>query len=311
MPCGQAFCPTPCQGTALGLAEVFQRFEREAVRGVVDNGRYRCGYYVWGQGPTLVFIHGMGDVARAYLPMAARLACGFRCVAYELPCGRGDGARLRQYTHEQLVADLFALLDHLGIRQSYVLGSSFGSTIALGAMHAQPTRIPRGILVGGFAQRRLAPAERLLARLACWWPGSMTRLPFRAPVNRRVFGPVTHQPAEMWNYFTENTGSPPIAAVARRALAVHHLDLRSILGAISQPVLVVCGDHDVMVNHACEGELLQGLPRAHRVELQDCGHMTHYSHPEALSAVVRQFLTPPGQNGSSGEQSCHAPCTST
>ncbi len=309
MPCGQAVCPLPCQGAPLSLAEVAERFEREAERGVVDTGRYRCAYYVWGQGPPLVFVHGMADAARAYLPMAARLAGGFRCVAYELPCGRGDGARLRRYTHEQLVADLFALLDHLGIRQSYVLGSSFGSTVALAAMHAQPERIPRGILVGGFAHLRLAPAEILLARFAQHWPGSMRRLPFHAAVSRRAFGAVTDPAREMWDYFLENIGSAPIRAVARRAVMIHGLDLRPLLPAIRQPVLIVCGNQDALVSHQCGEELLRGLPNAGRVELPDCGHMTHYSHAEALAEVVRRFLTPPGQAGACGEQSCQAPCT--
>src|SRR5687767_9712367 len=102
MPCGQTVCPAPCAGAALTLDEVFRRFEREAVRGTCDTGRYRCHYYAWGEGPPLLFLHGLGDTAAAYLPVIARLACGFRCVAYDLPCGRGDGARLRDYAHGEL-----------------------------------------------------------------------------------------------------------------------------------------------------------------------------------------------------------------
>ena len=69
---------------------------------------------------------------------AALLADQFRCVAYDLPAGNGDSACLRKYTHADLVADSFAILDHAGAGQAYVLGSSFGSTIALAAMRAMP-----------------------------------------------------------------------------------------------------------------------------------------------------------------------------
>jgi pimeloyl-ACP methyl ester carboxylesterase len=288
------------------LAEVLRRFESEAVRGVCDTARYRCRYYVWGQGPPLVFVHGFGDVAQAYVPVIGCLASRFRCIAYELPSGQGDGARLRRYEHADLVEDLFALLDQLGCPQSYLLGSSFGSTIALSAMRARPQGIPRAILAGGFARRRLAPAERMLAHLARWWPGSMKRLPLRRAFSRQVFG---HGPPELWEYCVETTGMPAIAAVAQRALALHRIDLRAMLGEIHQPVLLVCGDRDPLVARACEEELLQGLPRAQRVEVQDCGHMIHYSHPQLLAELVRRFLTPPDQAPTCAELPWQASCT--
>ncbi len=311
LPCGQAVCPSQCHDEPRSLADVLARFEREAVRGVCDTGRYRCRYYAWGQGPPLVFVHGLGDAARAYLPMIARLACGFRCIAYELPDGRGDGANLRQYAHEHLVQDLIALLDHLGHPQTYVFGSSFGATVALAAMHAYPGRIPRGILAGGFACRPLAPAERFLAYLARWWPGTMRRLPFRKLVGRGMYGPLRERAPELWEYFLETTGGPPIAAVARRALLIHQLDLRSRLPEVRQPVLLVCGDSDTLVRRECEDELLRGLPHVQRVELQDCCHMPHYSHSEVLALLVRQFLTPPESAPMCAESSCQASCSST
>src|SRR5262245_38103287 len=148
---GETACTTQCPAVPLTLATVLRRFDTEAVRGVFDTGRYRCAYYTWGSGPPLVFIHGLGDIARAYVSVAALLSFQFRCIAYELPTGRGDGARLRRHTHADLVEDLFALLDHLGCRQAYVCGSSFGSTVALAAMHVRPERVPRAVLAGGFA----------------------------------------------------------------------------------------------------------------------------------------------------------------
>src|SRR5712691_8325527 len=107
------------------LDEALRRFEREAVHGVCTTGRYRCSYFTWGTGPPLVFIHGLGDLARSFVPVISVLASDFRCIAYEQPSGRGDGAQLGRYTHPYLVRDLFALLDQLGLPRSYVYGSSF------------------------------------------------------------------------------------------------------------------------------------------------------------------------------------------
>jgi pimeloyl-ACP methyl ester carboxylesterase len=270
-----------------------RRFEKEAVHGVCPTGRYRCPYFIWGSGPPVAFIHGLGDLACSYVPVISALASDFRCIAYEQPTGRGDGALLRRYTHADLVQDLFTLLDHLGLKQSYLFGSSFGSTIALAAMQARPERIPRAILSGGFAQRMLSPAERLLARVSRFLPGSMRTVPFRKLLIQQCLGPRGIGRPDLFEFMLRNTGAPPIRAIAQRALLLRRLDLRSLLSDIRQPVLLACGEYDAVVDRDCEQVLLQGLPHCARAEIQDCGHLAHYTHPEAVAELVRRFLTPP------------------
>jgi pimeloyl-ACP methyl ester carboxylesterase len=242
-----------------------------------------------------VFVHGLSDQARSFALVGALLAEHFRCIAYDLPTGQGDGARLHRYTHADLVADLFALLDHLGVRQSYILGSSFGATIALEALRGRPERLPRAILQGGFACRPLAPAEWLLARFVRHRRGPMRDLPWREAIAHIVdYATFASHPPAVWRFFLECSGANPVAAVAQRAALLHRVDLRPVLAEIRQPVLLVCGDGDTLVKQSCEEVLLKGLPNARRVELSACGHYPHYTHPELLAEVVRRFMTPPG-----------------
>jgi pimeloyl-ACP methyl ester carboxylesterase len=293
-PCAQnpsAAC-APC--APLSLEEARRRFEREAERGVCDTGRYRCSYSSWGSGPPVLFVPGLSDNSCSFLLVTALLSGQFRCIAYDLPTGRGDGARLRRYRHAGLVEDLFALLDHLGVRQSYVYASSYGTTVALAAAHRRPERLPRLVLQSAFARRPLAPAERLLARAACFWPGSMGSLPLRdAVLRRQAYEPFAGRPPEFWHFFLDSTGRAPIAAVAHHALLLHRVDLRPLLAGVRQPVLLVSGDRDSRVSRACTEALLRGLPSAGYVELSDSGHFPFCTHPEALAEVVRGFLTPP------------------
>ena len=240
-----------------------------------------------------MLLHGLSEDQRSFQWLSGFLAQDFRCIAYNLPTGKADQARLAGSTHAQLVEDLFALLDHLGIRQSYLFGSSFGSTIALAALRAQPERIPRAVLQGGFAHRTLAPVELTLALLARSWPGTMHWLPLRERLNRRFHIGAFTCP-EAWEELERVSGEAPIAAVAHRAVMMHRLDLRPILPEIQQPVLLVCGDDDPLVGKECEADLLKGLPNAGRVELPKCGHFPYFTHAEALADVVRHHFTPPG-----------------
>jgi pimeloyl-ACP methyl ester carboxylesterase len=277
------------------LEEALARLGREAVCGTCDTGRYRMPYYTWGSGAPLLFIHGVSDSSRSFVQPIACLAAHFRCIAYDLPDGRGDGARLRRYRHDDLVEDVWALLDHLGVRQSYVLGSSFGSTIALKALRARPERLPRAVLQGGLARRPLTRAEHLLARVARFFPGSMTWVPLRRTVVRAINSAAFagRSPA-VWDYFLQCSGRAAVAAFAHQALLLHRLDLRALLPEVRQPVLLVCGDRDTVVPRVHEEMLLQGLPNAGRVTIEGCGHVPSYTHPEVFAEVVRQFLTPPG-----------------
>jgi 3-oxoadipate enol-lactonase len=282
------------QAAPIDFAEARARFQREAVHGVCDTGRYRMAYYTWGEGPPLLFVHGLGDSGHSFLQPISRLVQHFRCIAYELPGGQRDGARLRRYAHDHLVADIWILLDHLGLRRSYILGSSFGSTIVLKALHARPERLPRAILQGGLAYRPLRRAERLLSYWGRFLPGRMAGIPLREKILLKTAG--TGFKAcfpDVWNYFLECTGRARLATVAHQAYMLHRVDLRSTLPHIRQPVLLICGEHDRVVPRPHEEMLLQGLPNAGRITIEGCGHVPSYTHPEILAEVIRQFLTPP------------------
>ncbi|MHB1426364.1 MAG: alpha/beta fold hydrolase [Gemmataceae bacterium] len=278
----------------IDFAEARARFEREAIHGVCHTGRYRMPYYVWGDGPPLLFVHGLGDSGHSFLQPISRLSAHFRCIAYEQPSGWGDGARLRRYGHDHLAADVWSLLDHLGLRQSYILGSSFGATIVLKAMHGRPERFPRGILQGGLAYRPLRRAERFLSFWGRFLPGRMAGVPLREKVLLKTAGSAFKEAfPDIWAYFLECSGRARLAAVAGQAHLLHRIDLRPILSAIRQPMLLICGDCDRVVPRPHEEMLLQGLPNAGRVVIEGCGHVPSYTHPEVLAQVVRQFLTPP------------------
>lgn len=283
-------------GPPIDVTAAQKRFEKEAVRGVCSTGRYRMSYFVWGDGPPLVLIHGLGDRGLSFVPVVSRLSPHFRCVAYDLPAGGRDGARVRRYVHGDFVHDLWALLDHLRLDRAYLLGSSYGSTIALAALREQPERLPRGVLQGGMAYRPLMGSERWIARVAQFLPGTMGALRGREKVLRKVHGEeFAGRPPEAWRYFIDVTATAPIAAFGRLALLLDRLDLRQLLPEVRQPVLLVCGDRDAIVPKRHGEMLLAGLPIAGRVTIEGCGHLPSHTHPEALAEVVRQFLTPPAR----------------
>ncbi|MGL4554456.1 MAG: alpha/beta fold hydrolase [Gemmataceae bacterium] len=289
-------CPSyaSCHGTGpLDLAATVARFDREARPGVCRTPRYRMNYYTWGHGPPLVFIHGAADVGRSFLFTIARLMHSFTCVAYDLPGRAGDRSALWRYRHDDLVTDLFALLDHLQLPRAYVLGSSFGGTVALRALARAPERLPRGILQGALVHRPLRRAEWWLTWLARLLPGRTAGMPRREKVLRAVHGgPFAGRGEEWWRAFVEWTGEARVAALGHQGQMLHRLDLRPELASVRQPVLLVAGDRDPVAPVAHAQMVRQGLPSGGLAILEGCGHVPAYTHPELFAEVIRDFLTP-------------------
>jgi pimeloyl-ACP methyl ester carboxylesterase len=269
------------------------RLAKEGRPGHFHAGLYTLRYALWGSGPPLVFVHGLSDFARSFACVAADLSRDFTCVLYDLPNGDGDSARLGAYRHRHYVADLFRLLDHLGLERTYLLGSSFGATVAIAAAAEKPERFARLVLQGAFARRPVHPRDVVLARFARYWRGRMRSLPIKTslknPKEASVFA--TASP-DGRRFYEENTGSALISATARLGLLVAGLDLRPSLSRLTMPVRLIGGDRDGIIPAALEQELLAGLPNAERIEIPMCGHVPQYTHPGLFAELVRQFLNP-------------------
>jgi 3-oxoadipate enol-lactonase len=264
------------------------RCQREAVRGACDTGRSRCPYYVWGEGPPLLFLHDLADTSEAFVLPITHLSRCFRCIAYDFPMD------LKGYTHSDLVDDLFCLLDSLDAKQSYLYAVGFSASVALAALKAHPQRLPRAILQAPLIHKPLTRTERLCAWLMAHLPGRMSSLPFRRRLlTRQHHAPFADRPPELWEHFLTSRGKVPIRAVGRTLRMLNRLDLRSELGDVRQPVLLVVGDRDPIVNAELTEELLDRLPGSGRAIIEGSGHFPNFTHPEALVQVIRMFLTPP------------------
>lgn len=278
--------------TAADLTRARARFESEAKLAFTHTARYRMRYFDWGTGPIVVSVHGLCDEPLSFCMLTAELVDrGFRVIAYDLPNGADDGAKLTHYHHDHYVDDLLALMDHLNLSQADILGTSFGSTIALRALARNPDRFHKAALQGGFARRPLQPYERWPAVLVRYWSWRMNQLPFR----RKLMEPIDLPqfvgcPPEIYSFLVECSGKTPIRAAASRAITISQLDLRSQLPSIPHELLMIGGDRDAVIPRASEADVEKGVPNARRVEFTPCGHYPQYTMPAQYAEELAKFL---------------------
>ena len=283
--------------TADDLTRAVDRFDREAIHAAFETPRYRMRYVDWrpmgSPEATLVLVHGMCDRARSFAMVMARLVdSGIRCVGYELAAGADDGANLGMYKHSHYVGDLIAFLDHMRLDQVDLLGSSFGSTIALRALATHPDRFRRAVLQGGFARRPLMRIERGLSRIGRYWHCLMRDVIFRNRAMAIYDGPAfVGCPPEYFRFLLECSGATPARAAARRTLIIDKIDLRPLLPVIPHKVLMIGGDRDALVPRWCEAEVESGVKDVRRIEFSPCGHYPQYTMWERMAGEIREFLS--------------------
>ncbi len=104
--------------------------------------RIKMHYLQKGEGSDVVLIHGVtSTLAVWYNDVLPALTPNHRVLAYDL---RGHGyseVTPTGYTADVLADDLAALLDHVGVERTCVIGHSFGGSVALQLAVRHPQRV--------------------------------------------------------------------------------------------------------------------------------------------------------------------------
>ena len=94
-----------------------------------------------GDGPPIVLLHGLSATRRNVVQGSRHLIKrGYRLIGYD---ARGHGASTpgESYDYGELVDDLGAVLDHLGIDRTALVGSSMGAATAMAFTLEHPERV--------------------------------------------------------------------------------------------------------------------------------------------------------------------------
>lgn len=101
-----------------------------------------------GDGPALLLMHGLTRNSADFEPLAAHLAGRYRLI---VPDQRGRGlsdydSDPSNYRPDIYAADMFALLDRLGVDQAGLIGTSMGGLMAMIMGALQPSRVRAMVL---------------------------------------------------------------------------------------------------------------------------------------------------------------------
>lgn len=229
-------------------------------------------------GPTtLLLLHGAGGSARLW-PNAMRELIGARVLALDLPGhGQSTPPGRRTIPHYAAVVERFIIA--LGLQRVVLGGHSMGAAIALTAAWQSPAAVQSLVLMGGSA--RMPVADVLLG-------GALSSLNDAATFVAEYGLP--HAAPDLKAIVREELLAAGATTTFGDFLACSRFDLRSRLGAITQPALVLIGAEDQLVQPRFMESLARELPRAQATRLPGAGHFAMLDQPAEMARHIQRFL---------------------
>lgn len=275
-------CPPPLQ-----WQQVLAAFREQSLEWHTDTKAGRIAGRVWGEGPTVVMLNGLGGSHELFALCVFLLKANCRCVLLDYPTGR----RMTWPRLTDAVAEVFH--EFAGSDGGHLFGSSFGSALALETALRLGPEVRGLTLHAPFAHLPLTVFERTAASLLRWMPGRMQSAPLWQGLQERAhrlwFPPID---PTRWLFYLENAGQTPMAELARRFGVLSRFDVRSRLKQLATPTLLVHVEGEGETQARCREELASLLPNVRTEFLHTTGLLTFLTHPHRMAKLIREFVCP-------------------
>lgn len=122
----------------------------EAAAGAVDSGGVRIEYHTAGEGPLLIFLHGIASPWFDYRHQIVMLAEQYRVAVMSTRGTQGSGrpAGDANYATAHIAGDVSALIEHLGAERATIVGQDSGGLHAWHFAMTHPEQTERLIALG-------------------------------------------------------------------------------------------------------------------------------------------------------------------
>ncbi len=241
-------------------------------------------YEVHGDGPPLLLTHGFSATSQMWRGQIEALSKNHTLIIWDM---RGHGESdapedLSLYSEAHTVADMAALLDHLGFDEAIIGGLSLGGYMSLAFHCDHPERVKALLIIDtgpGFKKDEareawnktaIASAENIEKNgAAALESGSAER---RISTHKEIMG---------------------VARAGRGMLTQHTSRVIHSLPDIAKPALVLVGALDEPFLVATD-YMAAKIPGAEKLVIPDAGHASNIDQKDAFNEGVSEFLKAKG-----------------
>src|SRR3954454_22144766 len=254
-----------------------------------------------GEGPAILFIHGLGASWQSWLEQMPEFAEDHRVVAMDLPGFGYSEMPAQDISIESYARWTAKLMDALGIESAAVVGNSMGGFVSAELAIRSPARVQRLVFVSAaifWQERRRAQPLVQLARLSdALVARALLRVTDDIATRRRLRLAALASAGFRYPHLISRELAHEMVRSARRtggflpALeALADYPVEEELPKIGCPTLIVWGAHDQLVKVADAERLEELIPDARRAVVERTGRVAMLERPERFNRLLREFL---------------------
>ena len=225
-------------------------------------------YTAQGNGPPLVFVHGLAGSSRWWRANTRLLSKHFTVYLVDLP-GFGRSRATGRGPLAELVASLPGWLDRHGLERVHLVGHSMGGYIASHLAATRPERVGRLALIDSVGIPLNLNVAQMLRRV-------LQGLPHSAP----LFVPIVVADGL-------RAGLPYLLRLTNEIVQV---DTRVLLPQIEAPTLLLWGTRDTVVPPALGLEMSELIPDSRFYFIPRAGHNAMADRPELVNRYLVDFF---------------------
>jgi pimeloyl-ACP methyl ester carboxylesterase len=256
-----------------------------------------------GEGPAIVFVHGLSGSWPNWLEQLPVFARDHRVIAMDLP-GFGHSPM----PHEHITISMYArildgLLDKLGVSAATVVGNSMGGFVSAELAIAFPERVERLVLVSAAGistyrhpgVQRIEPYLRRVAPMVAvytgWTAAQSDWIARRRVLRNLTLGLVTRHPdrlpAALAAEQLRGAGKPGFLQALQANI---DYPIAERLPEIACPTLIVWGAEDKVIPVADASVFEELIPDSRKVIFEDTGHVAMLERPASFNELLGEFI---------------------
>jgi 3-oxoadipate enol-lactonase/4-carboxymuconolactone decarboxylase len=242
-------------------------------------------------GPTgalvVAFSNSLGTSLEMWDALVPALRGRYRVLRYDT---RGHGRSSipdRPIEIWDLAADLAGLLDVLGIERAHVVGLSLGGMTGQALAVRQPDRV---ISLTLMATSAFLPSEASWAERAALVRAEGTAAIVEATMGRWFTAGFPAQAPDLVGPIRERFLDSDNEGYALCCNAIGRMDLRSHIGSIRAPTLILAGTEDPATPVSMAEEMRSLIPGSDLVVLSRAAHLLAVERADAVAAYLLAFL---------------------
>jgi pimeloyl-ACP methyl ester carboxylesterase len=211
-------------------------------------------FEVRGTGEPLLLLHGFSGSSQDWIPSLAQWGTKFQLILPDLRGHGRSGILSKAFRHDDAAADIFALLDHLGVRGCNGVGISAGGNVLLHMATKQLDRITSMVLVS-----------------------ATPYFPAQARAITSQYG--DNLPEEQWEILRRRHpgGDAQVKGIlaSTKSFASSYDDLNftpPLLSTIQARTFIIQGDRDPLYLVELSGEMYKAIPNSRLWIVPNAGH---------------------------------------